>query len=862
MWHLDSPNGRLRVEVWLGPQGGLHYRVVKNNLPVIEESALGISTSIGEFTQKLVFVKREDRSIYESYSLPAGKKALYENNAEEMALHYRLLETPFILRVRAFDEGMAFRYEIPEGDCSSLFINHETTEFHFPSECDKLWLQDLIKTYEGPYTKHTWEDGLLGQDYGMPGLFHASSAGIWMLVNEANVLNTHGSYCSCHLIGTGERKMAVSLAPEEKGKPISSPLPFQSPWRLIAITDNLDELLNTTLNYNLNPPSVIEDTSWIKPGRTLWAWWEYENGAQLYTESKSYVDFAAAVGFEAVTLDCAWDISWLKEFCEYAHEKNVKVWVWTGMQRIDTPEKAQTHIPLWAKCGVDGLKVDFFENDSRHTMEQYNMIADLMIRHKLMINFHGATKPMGEGRTWPNFITSEGILGLEHYKWSNMPNALHNCTVPFTRNVAGPMDYTPVGLSNANRNTTPAHQLALPVVFESGATHYSMSLYYMEAWAGTRFLRRTKAKYDGLKVLSGFPGDHAAILRYVCDEWLIGVITVNKQTVSLKLDFLPEGEFEAEIYEDDDKGETLVTRLIKVGKEDMLSLNLLAAGGAAIYIARKIEEPKCGISTGYMSDRYQEYPGSSAKMLRGSEPVRWSQELNGLQLNGAAAFEISVKETKRYTLRFFYASEGTWELEAAHGPHTAREKMVSSSGSRTFITHELSMVLEKGESRLFISRLSGAIPSILKMRVIDNDPPEVITLGAEKAVLTGEAELIRSDTGEYEAVGLGLNNQMCFENVVLPKDGKYVLRVDYCGGESRDISIEANEHDAVHTYLHSTAGWGFPVWNKQEGKEILIPLKKGKNTIRLFNDKGPMSHIRGIAIIPDHGSLEEEVCGK
>lgn len=857
MWHIVSPKGLLRVEVWQNPQGGLYYRVTKDSVPVLDESALGISTGIGEFTQNLVYVKREDRSIRESYSLPAGKKTVYENHAEEMALFFRLKEKPFVLRVRAFDEGMAFRYEIPEGEGDSICINHETTEFHFPKECGRLWLQDLIKTYEGPYNRHTWEDGLLGQDYGMPGLFHISAAGTWMLVSEANVLNTHGSYCSCHLKGTGERSFSVAFAPEEKGKPISSPLPFQSPWRLIAITSSLDELLNTTLNYNLNPPSVIEDTSWVRPGRTLWAWWEYENGAQLYSESKSYVDFAAAMGFEAVTLDCAWDLSWLKEFCDYAHKRNVKVWVWTGMQRIDTLEKAQTHIPLWASLGVDGLKVDFFENDSRHTMEQYNMIADVMIKHRLMINFHGATKPMGEGRTWPNFMTSEGILGLEHYKWSNMPNALHNCTVPFTRNVVGPMDYTPVGLSNLNRNTTPAHQLALPVVFESGAAHYSMSLYYMEAWLGTRFLRRTKAKYDGLEVLSGYPGDHAAILRYIKDEWFIGVITVNKQTVSLPMDFLSEGEFEAEIYEDDDKGEMLVMRRIKVTKDDVLSLNLLAAGGTVLYIARKIEEPGYGIRSGYMSGRYAEYPGSRAKMLRGSEPVRWNEELNGLQLNGAASFEVSVTQTKRYTLRFFYASEGAWELEAAHGRHITRERMVSSSGCRTFITHELSMVLEKGENKLLISRLSGAIPAILKLRVIDNNPPEAILFGADKAVLTGDAELIRADTGEYEAVGLGFESQMRFEDVVLTEDGRYILRVDYCGGESRGISIKANGQDTVHTYLHSTAGWGFPVWNKPEGKEILITLKKGRNTIRLFNEKGPMSHIRGIAIIPDKASLEE-----
>lgn len=125
------------------------------------------------------------------------------------------------------------------------------------------------------------------------------------------------------------------------------------------------------------------------------------------------------------------------------------------MQRLDTREKAEELIPLWASWGVDGLKIDFFENDSQHTMWQYNMLADLMIQYKLMINFHGSVKPMGEGRTWPNFMTAEGIMGMEHYQWSDLPNSLHNCTVPFTRNVAGPMDYTPTAFSNLKTGIPP-----------------------------------------------------------------------------------------------------------------------------------------------------------------------------------------------------------------------------------------------------------------------------------------------------------------------------------------------------------------------------------------------------------------------
>ncbi len=849
MWQINSPGERLSVEIIQKEGGSLYYSIRKDGNPVMEESSLGIITSLAEFDKGFIFERMESTSIHESYTLPAGKKSEYHNDANEMALYFLCEGYPFILRLRAYEEGAAFRYEIPL-DEGSVQIKKETTAFCFAEAFDMLWLQDWIKTYEGPYLLHEWDKGLMGQGYGMPALLHDKRSDRWLMVNEANVLNTNGSYCSCHLKGTGDHTMTIAFAPEEKGQPIASSLPFQSPWRMIAVEDSLDALVNNTLNYNLNPSSVIEDVTWIKPSRALWAWWEYENGAQLYSESKKYVDFAAAMGFEAVTLDCGWDASWVKKICDYAHKKNVQIHIWTGMQRIDTYEKAKELIPLWASWGVDGLKVDFFENDSRHTMWQYHMIADLMIKHKLMINFHGSTKPMGEGRTWPNFLTAEGIMGLEHYKWSDMPNAEHNCTVPFTRNVAGPMDYTPLGLSNRNRNTTPGHQLALPLVFYSGITHYAMSLFYLEAWNGTRFLRRTYPVYDGVKVLSGFPGNHAAIMRNKGQEWFVGVITAPKQTIELTMDFLPEGSFEAEIYEDDDKGEMIKIRTMTVTKNTVITLNLLNAGGAALYIAKTIEEPRKGICSGYMTEGI-EFMASEAKAIKGSEIVHWNQDLKGLQLLGGAELVLKVPETKAYTLRLFYTAEQAWKLSVTNGISTAQAHMPASKSNKVFISHELTVRLSKGENKLRIKRVSGFVPAIHKFCLIDNSPAVTITLGAEAAVLTNGAELITCATGEYEAVGLGYEAEMIFEDIYLPETGDYILNIGYCGGDSRDICIEANGDTLVKTYLHSTSGWFFPVWDNYEGKEVVIKLQKGKNRIRLYHPKGTMSHIRNISLTPD-----------
>jgi len=848
MWKVSSPNGQITVVLEI-QNNKLYYSIYKNDNVLINPSLMGISSNLEDFSTDLTFHKQDFSSVDETYSIPAGRKKEYHNHAITSSVHFYKNKFSFIIHLAAYDDGAAFRYEIPmaQGD-DVFFVNDELTQFNVNPQYNKMWLQDLTPSYEGPYNLLTWSDELKEQRFGMPAMLYDENNQEWMLINEANIINTNGGYCSCHLVGLGDSKMKIAFAPEEKGNPLSLKLPFTSPWRAFSIENSLDGIVNNTINYNLNPPSVIEDVSWIKPARALWAWWEYENGAQLYSESKSYVDFAASMGFEAVTLDCGWDANWVKELCEYAQTKNVQIWIWTGMKRIDTLKKAQELIPLWASWGVAGLKIDFFENDSVHTMYQYHMIAQLMIEYKLMINYHGSTKPMGEGRTWPNFLTAEGIMGLEHYKWSDMPNAAHNCTVPFIRNATGPMDYTPVGLSNKNRNTTPAHQLALTVVFDSGVTHYAMSLYYLEAWGGTRFLRRTLPHYDGVKVLSGYPGDHAIILRHTEDNWLIGMITTRKQTLSFVVDFLPEGEFEAELYEDD--GEMIKMKEVKITNGSKLSFDLLQSGGAGIYIAKKICPPKAGICSGYMTEG-DDYWGRSAKMTKGSEPVMWNAKEEGLHLVGNADFAMNVPEAKLYTLRFFYSAIESWEVAVTNGIDTVNKKMPATNSNRTFITCEVQLFLQKGVNNVTVKRKSGFVPVIEKIRLINNNPSPVIVLGAEKAILSNGAELIMSNSGQWEAVGLGYTAEMSFEDIYVPEAGKYILCIDYCGGDSRDICARINNSEKIETYLHSTAGWFFPTWNNLEGKELLVELQSGNNTIQLCNPEGRMSHIRGISIKKD-----------
>lgn len=851
MWKVGSPKGKTEIKIWQQEDGSLKYGVEKYGRCLIQESILGLSTDLGELVSGLVFRKEERCSVSEEYSIPAGKKEIYQNEAEELVLSFRKGEVELTVRFRAFDDGAAFRYEVTHPNQAEIKVKAEATEFHLSDTFETFWLQDWVPTYEGPYLSRKWDKSIQEQPFGMPSLFFAEKDQVWLMINEANLLNTNGSFCSCNLVGDENRCMTIGFAPEEKGRPISTPLPFRSAWRYLVLADNLDELVNSTINYNLNPPSLIEDTSWIRPGRTLWAWWEDMNGAQRYIESKNYVDLAAAYGFEGVTLDCGWDASWVKRLCEYAHKKGIQIWIWTPMQKLDTREKAEKWIPLWAGWGVDGLKIDFFENDSQHTMWQYQMMADLMREYKLMINFHGSVKPMGEGRTWPHFMTAEGIMGLEHYQWSNMPNAVHNCTVPFTRNVAGPMDYTPTGFTNrTNKNTTMGHQMAMPVVFDSGMTHYALALRFIEGWKGTDFLRRSKNHYKGVKVLSGYPGDHAAILRYTDDEWLIGAITSPKKVLHLPLDFLGEGTYEAEIYEDSNKGEMIQMTKRIVTAEDTLKLSLLENGGAGVYITRKIKPLSDGICSGYLSDCYTEYSGREAKLFGGSEYVQWNQEISGFTLNGSAELTGYAEETKDYTFRFFYAAEEEWTLEYTCCSVTGNIVMPTSTGIRTFVTQDVIIHLEAGDFILRLKKADGKAPSVWKVKKIDNNPVRPLVYPVKKEYLSGGGEVV-TEIGEAAAVGLGGEAKLIFDEVTVPKGGTYVLRIWYVGGNDRDVSVKINGKTViVDSDLHNTSGWEFPAWDTLGDKELLVELENGRNTIELFSDRA-MSHIHSIELIED-----------
>lgn len=829
MWKLASPDQNNQIIVT--PRDNEIILQVIRNYHIL----CNIQFSLQLEKRKLIFldgISSDPAHREETYCLPWGKMASYHTHGNAMTVTFRNWK----LHLRADLQGIAFRFELTGSGTEEII--QENTTLSFSPEFETLFAQDLFPTYERPYEQRTWEQ-TEQQRLGMPALLRGHH--VWVLASEADLLS-RGTYCSCHWIGRRNRTLSLAFAPEEKGASIPVQLPFLSPWRYLTIADEMNDLIRSHFNFDLCAPSRIHDLSWIRPARALWAWWEYENGAQLYSESRHYVDTAAEMGFEAVTLDCGWDANWVPQLCQYAHEKSVQLWLWTDRHRIDTREKMEQFLPLWASWGIDGLKIDFFENDSLATIKIYQMLLERTAELRLMVNFHGATKPSGDGRTWPHLMTSEGIMGIEHYKWSDMPNAVHNCTVPFTRNVCGPMDYTPVGYSNTNRNTTHAHQLALSVVFESGVMHYALSVYHLEGWAGTGFLRRTKAAYDDVQLLLGSPGKDVAIMRRSGNEYFIGALTVEKQQLLLSLRFLPPGNFEAEIYEDDEKDQMLSVHKMEVFRDMELRLSLHPNGGAAIYIAPKVER------LSNHSKLIKCWNASECQMRRGSEPMHFADGQSGVLLYGAISFDCAVSQTKEYTLRFWYTSISDAPLAVRMNGQVFNYALPSGNSHFDMRTWDIPLALNDMENRMEIERMGQEVPAIANIALLDIHTPHWTIYGKESASMSGNAEWIQKDNNEWAAVGLGMDASITFHRIKVHHTGTYLLRIRYSGGESKQLSILINNEEPIDTYLHSTSGWGFPTWNNIEYKEYLIHLQSGENEICLFSRSGKMSHIYSIGI--------------
>ncbi|GHT55014.1 alpha-glucosidase [Bacteroidia bacterium] len=592
---VKSPDGKLSLQLVPDNTGSLSYKVFNGNTEVISISAMGVTgaDAAWSFVENLTFVKASTKSIDETYQLPTGKVKTYHNQCNEKRYCFRnKAGNEITIECRAYNDGVAFRYVIEKE--GNIEIVSENSCFDLPGNAT-TWMMNYAPHYENFYPKR--ELSIIGDEQlSYPALIQTGTQ--WLLLTEANVYN----HPATHLQKVRENSLKVVFP--EKSFTVSNR--YESPWRTFIIGDRLKTIVESTMVENLNPPSVIQDMSWLEPGVAVFPWWG-NYGANSYIDTlKAYVDMAAEMNWQWIEFDVAlvgmyensmptklWETTpWLKEFTDYANGKGIKVYGWDGFDVLKTREGRDHVYGSYRDLGIKGIKIDYVDNDKQHAMQFREAAMKEAIDYGLMVSFHGETAPRGQRRKYPNLMTCEGVRGSEYYTFqgSKGPNSGHNCTLPFTRNTVGPMDYTPVTFTIRNENprtTTYAHELALPFIFESG---WVCMADRPEAYLNSpakEILKKVKATWDETIFIDGYPGEYVCMARRHDNEWHLGAINAGtERTISVKLDFLKKGSYTFKVYED--HPETPMTNIkireVTASAGDVLQFKLIPNGGFCTVI--------------------------------------------------------------------------------------------------------------------------------------------------------------------------------------------------------------------------------------------------------------------------------------
>jgi alpha-glucosidase len=543
--------------------------------------------------------------------------------------HSLLLETAdakgrkLNIEARAYDDAVAFRYIIPEQTGMKDFrLVDEHTEFTFKRDPNlfTLFLPNFTSQYESEFVRST-ASALANQGGGaqprLAGLpLLAEVPGVaWIAITEADLKGNAAMYLTNTGSAWGDEQTLVSrLAPslDEPGIAVTGTLPHHSGWRIIQIADTPAKLIESNIVSNLSPESAIADTSWIKPGKASWDWWSGTlgpDGKKSFSTAtmKYYVDFAADSGFEYMLIDAGWsprdDITKMNgtvdvpEVVQYAKAKNVRVWIWAHSKAVW--KQMDDAFPLYEKWGVAGVKTDFVERDDQAGIEFYYRSAEAAAKHHLMIDYHGATKPTGIERLWPNIMGYEAVLGMEYNKGNARDNPVHEVTLPFTRMLAGPMDYTPGAFNNVTdaefqqRSISPmvrgtrAHQLAMYAVYEAAFQMVSDSPAAYKDQPAFEFIRHAPAAWDETRAINGMPAEYVTLARRKGKEWYLGSMTNwTPRDLDIPLKFLGPGKYRAEIYADGDDADkypkNTSIRKETVDQSTLLKAHLAPGGGYAV----------------------------------------------------------------------------------------------------------------------------------------------------------------------------------------------------------------------------------------------------------------------------------------
>lgn len=634
-WTVYSPNGSLAVTIRL-INGQPKYEVFRDGQAVILPSALGFEIKdqpslIGGFEVLNV----EEGAFDETWSQPWGEVKNIRNHYHSLTV--RLKERgsagrQMNLVFRVFDDGVGFRYELPEQPGSKDWVvMNELTEFRMVGDFTAWWIPAQGDEMDYEYLYRSSKLSEIGQAVHTPLTMEAGDS-LWVSIHEAALVD----YAGMALLPEGQ-KLQSDLVPWSSGVKAEITLPFATPWRTIQLADTPGDLITSYLILNLNEPSRLADVSWIKPGKYTGIWWGMHVDTQTWGQGpkhgaatgnvKKLIDFTSENGFSGVLVEGwneGWDNDWsgglfhftkpypdfdMDMLSQYAREKKVSLIGHheTGGNIANYESQLTGAMAYYRSHGVNAVKTGYVNrrpaggefHQGQYMVRHYQRVVEEAARHQIMVDIHEPVKDTGLRRTWPNLMTREGVRGTEYEAWSKGNPPEHTVILPFTRGLAGPLDYTPgifdilIKTRPENRvHTTLAKQLALYVLLYSPLQMVADLPENYEGQPAFQFIRDVPTDWEDTKVLNGQIGDFVTIVRKdsQSDNWYLGSATdEERRSLTVSLSFLlPGRKYKAEIYADApdahvDTNPTAVTLSDAVVQaSDELVLELAPGGGQAI----------------------------------------------------------------------------------------------------------------------------------------------------------------------------------------------------------------------------------------------------------------------------------------
>ncbi len=629
-YSIESPSGELAVVV--DDERGLHFSVEAYDQILMERSTLGLAFKEGVTLGPSAVVIETETAQHEGHWDNAfGQRRYVADNWRQLSLTLKQTgsqDRVFGLIIRVFDNGIAFRYDLPqESGLGDFVLTDELTEFRFADDYP-CWIGEQSECAENiyPHLKlSNIQSGRSDKPYRcvLP-LLVQTPVGV-VAVAESDLIDWAGMA----LTGTGTSAVKVTLATrgDGNGKVVSS-VSRMSPWRVLMIGRKAVDLVDSDLIATLATPCQLDDVGWIKPGVSAWdAWWTGVNphdprkhtgvNARGTTEShKEYIDLAADMGWQYQLMDWYWyEDMWsgkgdfskvskgidITELMAYAKAKGVRLLIWANSVTVRSVG-IEKSLRQFADMGFAGVKIDFLNSDSQETVQYSQEIVATAAKYQLLINFHGMHAPTGFARTYPNYITQEGVLGNEYYKLpGNKCTPRHTVTLPFTRGLLGPMDFTPGGFLNCApedfKITSPtqvigtrAQQLAMTVIYPSPLQVFCDSPKNYRGQPGIEFLRDIPTVWDETEVLQGEVGQFIAMARRFGDRWYLAAMGGDEaKNLKLPLTFLADGDWTLQRFSDNiesDDYKSVVRSTETVNAQTVLSLSLKAAGGFAAILTK------------------------------------------------------------------------------------------------------------------------------------------------------------------------------------------------------------------------------------------------------------------------------------